>query len=242
MFSSDSKRWITKLWPILILLLVLVTVVWAWPNPTIFSDPVCAPPCWKNIQPGVTTLQQAYHILSELPEVDGDTVSIQREPWFIFTNIIHFEFKSRDVTGRVYIVNNLVVAIGFDGNMGITISEAFAFLGEPSYVINLPTYGGPPLHGTVSSGIIIINPTVGYRISYNTRDLSLSQKLQGQIQPEIELDDIEYFSPAVYDEWIDAGYFSYLKLDGEQTREHLIPWDGYGDLALKYPQVEIDHP
>jgi len=240
MFSSDSKRWITKLWPILILLLVLVTVVWAWPNPTIISDPVCAPPCWNNIQPGATTQQEAYRIISELPEVDMDTVKFRGEPRGIFTDIIYFELKPRDISGEIHIVDGQVVAISFSGKSGITISDAFAYLGEPTYIINIPTYGGPPLWGSVSSEIIIINPTVSYCLFYNTRDLSW--RLQGQIRPETELSLIIFLDPAFYDEWMDAGLFSLRTLDGEQTREHLIPWDGYGDLAIKYPQVEIDHP
>jgi len=58
-------------------------------NPTFFDSPVCQPPCWENITPGVTTKKDALTILSEIDSVDQPVLD-PNYPNTGFDDTIHF--------------------------------------------------------------------------------------------------------------------------------------------------------
>lgn len=206
-------------------------------HPTIFINQVCSPPCWENIQPGTTPKQDAFELLSRVSLIDKETITFRGGPTLIFDDELFFGFKSGDGKGIIYILDGKVADISFSGNLGITLGEVFEKLGEPEYVVNIPVYGGPPLQGTMRSGIQLINSKVGYGLIYFTEDLPTNR--QNKIIPEITPTVITYFDPRIFDKFVDAGLFSFRQLNGADTRFYMKPWSGYGEINQKYPPATV---
>lgn len=219
---------------------MLMPLVACRPTPVpILSNPSCEPPCWKNIWPGKTTKEETVSRLQELPEVDPTTITLNGKPWNIFEDAIYFYFKESKIEGHVYISNGKVslLQIFREGNreLDVTFGEAVNELGEPEYIINVPVSGGLPLAPSTSYIVTALQPGRGFEFDYDTRYLPKAQK--AELKPENKLRVIGFFDPAFFDQLLDAGFFSLGYLNASETRKYMIPWDGYGILAEKYPPV-----
>jgi len=221
---------------------MLMTLGACRPTPVpILSNPTCEPPCWKNIQPGETTKDEAFFLLKKLPEVDQTTITLRGEPWNIFEDIIYFDFKNSEVQGRVHISNGKASYIEIYGDsnrdIDVTFGEAVNELGEPEYIINVPLSGGLPLAPSTSYIVTALQPDRGFEFDYDTRYLPKAQK--AELKPENKLRVIGFFDPDFFDQLLEAGFFSLGYLNASETRKYMIPWDGYGIIAEKYPPVSI---
>jgi len=209
------------------------------------SDPVlsnllCEPPCWKNLQPGETTKEEAVSILENLPEADQATITLRGEPWNIFEDTIYFHFNKSEIQGRANISSGKVVFIQIYGdsnrNLDITFGEAVKKLGEPEFVTNIPVSGGVPLAPTTSYIITAIHPERGFGFDYDTRYLPKSTKTE--LSPENKLRVVFFFDPDFFDQLLEAGYFSGGNKASDSSK-FMRPWDGYGILREKYPPLFI---
>jgi len=100
---------------LLIILLGFILVGCAiWTEQTnIFENPVCEPPCWKNITPGITTKAEALAILSNLHEIDQPVVDPSHS-FPGFDDAINFTlYKDTNKQGYLYTLNDQVSIIGF---------------------------------------------------------------------------------------------------------------------------------
>ena len=208
-------------------------------NVPVLNNLTCEPPCWKGIYPGETTEEEVALILNSLPEVDQSSISFNGQPRDIFDDVIYFKFKKSELQGWISIFNGKASLIQIFGegnrNIGITFGEAVNKLGEPKYIINIPTSGGVPLSPTTSYIIIAVQPERGFDFDFDTRDLPAFRKTE--LRPENTLRVISFFDPEFFDQLIEAGFFSLGRLHASETRKYWIPWDGYGNIAEKYPPV-----
>ncbi len=233
----DKKRPIRLI--IGLFLLISLAACKQAPDP-ILSSPMCEPPCWKNLQPGETTEEEAVSILENLPEVDQTTITLRGEPWNIFEDTIYFHFNKSEIHGRVYISSGKAAYIEIyrdsNRNMDITFGEAVKKLGEPEFITNIPVSGGVPLAPTTSYIVTAIQTERGFGFDYDTRYLPKSKK--AKLSPENKLRVFFFFDPDFFDDLLEAGYFSL----GDQTKDtskFMRPWDGYGILREKYPPLLI---
>lgn len=226
-----------------ITLWMLIPLAACRPTPVpILSNPSCEPPCWKNIRPGETTKEETVSRLQELREVDPTTITLNGKSWNIFEDAIYFNFKESKLEGRVYINNGKVSVIeifceGGNKELDVTFDEAVNELGEPEYIINVSISGGLPLAPSTSYIVTAIQPDRGFLFDYDTRYLPKAQK--AELRPENKLRVIGLFDPAFFNHLLEAGFFSLGRLDASETRKYWIPWDGYGNIAEKYPPVII---
>lgn len=195
----------------------------------------CEPPCWKGIYPGRTTKDEAAYLLNTLPEVDQSSITFNGRPRDIFEDVIYFDFKKRGLGGWIHISNGKVSFIQFfseggNGVLGISFSNALKQLGEPQYILNIPTTGGIPGAPTTSYRIFAFHPERGISFNFDTRQQPAYRR--SELRPENKLGGIAFFDPEFFEQLLDAGYFS--------PREYWTPWDGYGKITKKYPPVRIN--
>lgn len=204
-------------------------------------DSTCKSPCWKNIQLGETTKDEAISILKTLPEVDQTTTTLNGKRWNIFEEIIYFGLKDSEVVGRIYFSNGKASFIEIfhdsNGELSITFEDAISQLGEPQYIINIPISGGLPLAPNTSHIIIAVQPEQGFGYNFDTRNQPASQK--GELRAENKLRAITFFDPEFFDQLLEAGFFSLGNFNASATRKYMVPWDGYGVLGEKYPPAAI---
>ena len=96
--------------------LALLTWILAACSPlplAIFQDDICAPPCWRGIIPGQTTLQEAKASLQTFEDVEPTSI----EPRTILNanDSINFQFHSsfREYGGAIFSQGKFIVGISF---------------------------------------------------------------------------------------------------------------------------------
>jgi hypothetical protein len=87
---------------------------------TLFDNPICKPPCWQNITPGVTTKGDALSILDKINSVekaanDHNQSGNGFDDWVSFTG----SGNQNNYTGWLYILNSQVLMLNFKFNAGI---------------------------------------------------------------------------------------------------------------------------
>lgn len=215
----------------------LFRCIWTKGRPFL-SDLACQPPCWQNIDPGVTTEEEALQILKNLSNIDQPSLSTTGTSWLIFDDIIRFSSSPRNWDGEAYILDQKVAKINFWGNLNIKFYEAIQENGEPEIVVNIPTYRGPPGSPTLGYSIIVIDPDRGIAYAFNTTDFPELQR--GELGPNTPIRLMVYFDPDRYDEFLEAKLFSMGFLGREETLKYSSPWTGFGSIKGKYPPAAIE--
>src|SRR5689334_8117047 len=155
-------------------------------NPSFFDNPVCPPPCWQNITPGVTTKEDALNIMSEIDFVDQPVVD-PHYPNVGFDDEIQFTaYKSKNnyVAGWLYILEDHVVVIAFNSNFG-SIQHAIRLFGIPQNILLIP--------GSFMDQVTLLNAQKGVAFGYG---LTGNQTLDSsQIKPDTEFTQLIFFNP-----------------------------------------------
>jgi len=202
-----------------------------------YADLTCQLPCWQNIVPGVTTEEEALRILRNSASIDQQSLSTTGSAWLIFDDIIRFRSAPKNWHGEAYILDQKVAKINFWGNLNLKFGDAIKVNGEPKFVINIPTYRGPPGSPALGYSLIVIDPDRGIAYEFNTADLPELQR--GELRPDTPIRLMTYFDPDKYDEFLEAKLFSMGFLGREGTLEYLVPWTGFGSIKSKYPPAPV---
>jgi hypothetical protein len=205
---------------------------------TILSAPTCSPPCWQNITPGKSSVEETKALLGDIALVDKNSIVVRGKPWDIFDEVIYFKLRSRGITADIYFLEGKVSMIVFSGDLDITLGKVVVEYGEPEYIANVPLYGGMPLAGTFSYGITAFESEQGLAFAYDTRDLP--KKLKTEITPDIRITLFFYFDPGVFSKLLESGLFFRLQNGGIDAQKSLMPWTGYGNIEEKYPPAVIE--
>lgn len=201
-------------------------VIWNFGN-------TCKLPCWNGVVVGKTTKGEFSQILNKLPIIDQEKIFLDGEPWKFFSETSYFSFNDVDIHCVAYYLGKNIVNLTFSGELRTTFGEMVDLVGEPDYILTVLT-----VLPTVGYSVTAIYPTLGIEYSYNTRDLS--KQASREIRSDIPIDFLSFFDPEIYNDFIDASLFGQGSLSGEETRESMRPWDGYGPLLEKYPPAQID--
>jgi len=184
-----------------------------------------------NIIPGKTTKQEVLTLLKGNSLIDTNSIITFGEPWNSFNDVGVFSISS-NIEGNIYFVNDIVVFLGFFGDLNISFSRAIEELGEPEYIVNIPM--NIP---NKTNEIFALIPKNGINFAYNTHDMGIKSK--SEIIPENKITRVGFFDPSYFDYLLEAGTFSEGFLDSVQTKEYMVPWTGYGDIEEKYPPANI---
>jgi hypothetical protein len=204
---------------ILILAGLVLTGCELQPNrPNIFENPVCKPPCWQNITPGVTTKAEALEILSN-SEVVEQRISDLHRPIGRFDNEIGFTMYKGDnlFAGSILILNDRVSLIGFEYKLNITLRRAMELFGAPQSIL--------VVRAGEFDAITLLNPQAGMAFGYR-----FHMDESSKISPEDEIDYLVFFDPNQYELALDSGFFSYAEMSADIALKSMRPWEGYGSV------------
>jgi hypothetical protein len=183
----------------------------------------CKLPCWNGIIAGQTTESELLEILENLPGIDRGSIQNANRPWDIFDNQIFFSFQPGSrIEGEVRVSNSTVSDLILCGKIHVSIGDLVQEIGEPETVISGNNVGG-------GRTVILTYPQSGISYWYTA---SLNDL---EITADTSIDCIKIFNPLLYEEMLEAGFFSAGYYNAEETLKVMYPWDGYGNLDEKYP-------
>ncbi len=183
----------------------------------ILEDSPCTPPCWYNLTPRITTLQESLQIIENLKFV-GDYAKSGRESPYIIGDIgknhgftINFE---DDVIESIFITGSPLTGTT------LRVKDAIKLYGEPDqvYIHRFRT-------GDVEGYLInLLYPDKGLVIT--SRDGGLSGFLD--IKPNDRVYEIILVANDSYDNFISHGVWE----NEINEKGNLLPWKGYQIFEL----------
>ena len=196
---------------------------------SILDRSTCKLPCWNDVVAGQTTEDELLNILENLADVDPETIWNTNQAWNIFDDQVYFSFRQgwtlsqRPILrGEAYITNDTVSELILCGEINTSMGELTEQIGEPEGIVSGNNfYGGRT--------VILIDSQDGVSYWYTT-DLD---KLE--INSDTSIDCLKIFDPSLYEEMLEAKFFSAGYYNAEETLRVMYPWDGYGNLDEKYP-------
>lgn len=185
-------RWILRVLLVLMLLLLLVIVVWyyvLWPaDRSLLTWEPCAPPCWQNLTPGLSTEQDVMHYISNLPKMEQSRLTtyshysercgvVQAYRWTGGRNGAFREIVVRE--GRVRLIE---VAPDYNLRLGAVVDRF-----------------GPPEYMSADLGLGDDGSIYIIEVYYPQQGLTfeLRPKVQdaGEIRPDMSIRTVSYSMP-----------------------------------------------
>jgi hypothetical protein len=182
----------------------------------IFKNPVCEPPCWENITPGLTTTEDALSILSEIKPIDKpihntnlNLPGYDEELYFTLHN-------DKSQLGFLSILDDKVSSINFDCKMELTLQEAIGLFGSPQYILGIRS-------GEINA-ITLLDPQKGIAFGYFLKSRA------NEIKPQDKISNVTFFDPKTYQLLLNIEVFSWNQMTAEETIRNMHPWEGFGRI------------
>jgi len=182
------------------------------------KDPVCQPPCFLGITPGITTITETVQLLSNTPDVritSGPSITIdsqhQELSWFFTTFTL--DDSGRIVTDIGGTVLTFVVSPGYDQHL--TISDVISYYGQPSHVLHYFCRGKecPVQIIFLSSGMLLD--------TFLPANWDENYKHSVEITPDVSVQAIWFFPVG------EEGYKMAFPFYASSLSEKLLQWNGY---------------
>ena len=193
---------------------------------TIFQDNSCSAPCWNQITPGQTSIQE---ISSKLAKIQGvDSKSIKSKSILNSNDGISFKFLPylREDAGELYSRGGIIETISFGIKKGkLSLSDALQQWGPPDRYISL--YYSKAERPYLATSII-----------YTSRGIILSttQDMSAKDVPKFEsyfpIQSIWYTDPAMTITPLSNGLLNNIKM--QDVSAGLKPWSGFGVIDYIY--------
>lgn len=192
---------------------------------SILDNPVCSPPCWQNIVPGETNRNDLLAALAGIDNFDQSSL-VQRDypNNKAYNQVVYGKLylEPNAVTFvSAYLSNETVVVLNFTGLWNLTLEEVIEEFGEPEGVFFY--------HSNDFNVVSFLIPSKGVAFRF-----AIPRGSVDSIVPEMEIKDIDYFSPDYYFEILEMGWFSEGKWDYQESIAKMKPWRGYGDIENLY--------
>lgn len=188
------------------------------PEPDFLLPTPCSPPCWQNITPGETRLNEALQSLKQNPRIYSDTIKVENYELSRASTISwrgHFCVPAGgdiDIEGEI--VKRITVSFG-----------CWGFWGVPVAVDDLIKLYGPPLvlvwpiqakGAWRSFGISLYFPHLGFAVDGKFEGM---QGVDSPVPPEILVESVTYVPPGRFEELLPHFLCS-------------TPWDGYREASF----------
>lgn len=216
---------------ILLLLLIIITLSCSSNENSglLLASSTCELPCWNNIVPGETTLQEAVDIIEQLDGINQESIFVHNPSQGLITTAIWFSLESKTLLdstttqGEVSLINDRVVLITLGGDLNLTFGDIVRKIGEPEYIISTD-FNKETSQITINA----IYPSKG--ISYISY-----KKPKDKLTPSSKIANISFFDSIYYEVFLEEGWFSEGEYGAENTKKIMYEWNGYGSLDEKYP-------
>lgn len=113
------------------------------PKPSVLDNPVCAPPCWQNIVPGVTTGREFLNVIKSYRYLDQESLQYNG-PWQGFNDLIRGRLRLSPETMtyfNFFFLNDKIADLSFQADRTLTFDQAIKKLGEPTSVVVVQEQG-----------------------------------------------------------------------------------------------------
>lgn len=174
---------------------------------------ICYPPCWQNITPGVTTVDEAVAILENLPEIKITSKSEFGVSWDFVQN--------EDEGGTLGVSEDGIVRMIWLASVTdrkLLLKTIVASYNEPDYVKPYDCRQGMCITA-------LVYPDVGMFLSVFVENTSSSSFQEDDPFPEIEVLP-ETVVNRVY--FIEPGIKNFQNILQLQESDLIIDWNGYG--------------
>ena len=179
---------------------------------TLWLDrPACQSPCWQNITPGITSTNDAIHILEKIPGVVITYKDEYSASWSFSEN----KTDSGDMRGSE---NGIVSTIwlGNSSSKSLYLETIVASYGEPSY-IKLYDCRALEDSGETMCATVLVYPDIGLLVDVFLEDTMVLNAHQVNIQPDIVVSGVYFFQPGLEN----------FKSWSEFQEHELLEWKGY---------------
>ena len=189
----------------------------------VFQDHSCSPPCWKQITPGHTPLQDVDSKLRSISAVDSK--SIKTTSILQPNDGISFKFlpNMREADGEIFSQGGTVEAIDFSpkGNT-LTLSDALQEWGPPERYISI-YYSEAEIPNLVT---IIIYDDLGIILGSGT---SISSGEKPRFENNFPIYYFFYTNPPITNTFLENGLISY-NIHNQDLLEGFQTWNGLGEI------------
>lgn len=200
----------------------------ATPTSNVFDIPACLPPCWNNIEPGISTREDVLVFRDQLDKDTFEFATSYEETHYIFTFINHRMITQGTVVRVIFNDIGQVQLVEFKGNTfskfpisRLPLWYVLKSLGEPEYAI-FNEFKHYPLGSLVlyypASGMEVTcvsepipAPVIG--ITINTVDCELDSDTE-----------VTFYSPEIFFDRLAVEYGSLEK--AEYAKQFFCPWVG----------------
>jgi hypothetical protein len=107
---------------------------------------------------------------------------------------------------------------------GIRLDHSIELFGEPQNILVMQS-------GEFDQ-VTLINSQKG--ISFGYQLFGNQSVASGEISPDVEIREIDFFDSNQYQQVLNSGVFSAYFLSGDQIKAGLHAWNGYGSFKDKY--------
>ena len=182
----------------------------------ILSNASCNPPCWMEMTPGVTTIEETRQQLAAHSNVIDQDSIFDYAPTEAYLAKIGWQVKDSEIEGTLYYKTELLDHIYIRASEGkMNLKDGIALYGVPDKVIFEQSQCKISFGDSLCMRVTLHYPEKGLQLSYVQQEGD-SDKLI--IDPNQEIDLVLFFDPEVG-----------LELDDNQT----IDWPGYGVIDLQ---------
>lgn len=169
--------------------------------------PVCKPPCWQNITPGVTTRDEAVSILENTPDI---TITYNGEYG------VSWDFKAKTEGGDMRLSEEGTVSsiwLGSVSDRKLLLKTVIASYANPEYVKPYDCREGMCI-------TVLVYPDFGMLLDVFIKNEGTISNPQIEIFPDTIIDRV-YF--------IERGIENFQKIPDFQDYDLLMKWKGYGE-------------
>jgi len=196
---------------------------------TILEDATCRPPCWKNIHPGITKVDDAVHILEDMEEVHFppsfyETDFNKGEGFFTLL----FNARVYEFSGMIYFHDNLVTKIEFDTEK-ITLGDIVDKLGNPEQFLAVSGWAD-----TKWLNIYLIYPN-GVIVTFFKSNIMWVEKGLFDLKDNMKVFSILYFDPELYNEVLKTDVLNRSVYDNAILIDNIQEWHGFGLIEYYDP-------
>jgi hypothetical protein len=195
----------------------------------------CDAPCWRGIQPSVSTYEDMIDTVDSFHDIKSDEVWKGGDSKSS-DKAIAFEL-SDGINVTIYTMDEIVALILFSKVDGIiSFENCMQEFGEPEFVVQSSVMGfGPPLGATSAwhTWFYAVNSKRGIVYGYDTYSYFGKKSI---ITPQTRVTEIKYFNAISLDTLLSEGLLVKEEISKDVSINTLHPWAGYGDIDVLYPE------
>lgn len=196
-------------------------------NSGLFSVSACTPPCWQNLIPGVSSINDVNQFINLLPSHKWpERIYRSRDSGCAWKRIVDLEQRH---LADFHLENNTLTFIQWGMPPEITLQQVVDYYGSPEY-----------FHATISTGpeeavyvVEVYYPALGmaFKISPQHEDVNY-------IRPDMRISSVQYFANGDIKSYFttryscDYGSEIAAEIAEKEITKYVQPWYGFGEIKV----------